>query len=429
MLVPEIEKPDIFEALVRADVPDILTSECLTAAIEYKWKVFGQREWMKQVYICVVYILAYTAGLIFVNDPKANTYLGVGVFSIAWFINMYYIQLEYTNLVRDMIDDPSQIAFLIADYFSSFWNILDFINVTTVFCIGIGVAYNAYLELTIGAEDHSYRALGAFGGLLLIKQLMKLARGHKTLGQLIYLIMDILADMMAFTGVMLFCALANGFAFYLLAHPEDPYEQKWYGNIKVLIYTTYCLILGDFDDGMYTISAHPFYFFFFFVFTFFVDIVMLNALIAIMGGTYEKASETAEAGSNEQKSELIIEIQEALSDADNENRLFFPEWLHVISLAEEDDDQDDVVNAVEDAVVLLQAGQEKLLAGQERVLRHLEETPVANEQVYALKAMMDELTGQGESAQGGLSQESLSAMQAKIDSLSINLARMPKKTR
>merc|ERR1719453_858809 len=120
--------------------------------------------------------------------------------------------------------------------------------------------------------------------------------------------------------------------------------MKWYGDVPSLVYSTYCLILGDFDDSMYGLDAHPLYFFFFFAFTFFVDIVMLNALIAIMGATYGRVEETKEAGSNEQKAELIIEIQESLSDADNENRLFFPEWVHVIAAAEEEEDV--VVEAV-----------------------------------------------------------------------------------
>ena len=68
-----------------------------------------------------------------------------------------------------------------------------------------------------------------------------------------------------------------------------------------------------------------------------VAIIMLNALIAIMGDTYDRVSETRLERGLQGRALLLIEIEEAMTrdqKAMNEDdRHLFPCWCHLLTLA------------------------------------------------------------------------------------------------
>merc|ERR1719272_1592252 len=69
-----------------------------------------------------------------------------------------------------------------------------------------------------------------------------------------------------------------------------------------------------------------------------VAIIMLNALIAIMGDTYDRVSETRLERGLQGRALLLIEIEEAMTKDDHENQALFPRWLHVIKRAEDSEE-------------------------------------------------------------------------------------------
>ena len=69
-----------------------------------------------------------------------------------------------------------------------------------------------------------------------------------------------------------------------------------------------------------------------------VAIIMLNALIAIMGDTYDRVSETRLERGLQGRALLLIEIEEAMTQDDHKNQALFPRWLHVIKRAEDSEE-------------------------------------------------------------------------------------------
>ena len=57
---------------------------------------------------------------------------------------------------------------------------------------------------------------------------------------------------------------------------------------------------------------------------------MLNALIAIMGDTYGRVSETKQSRGLYNKAMYILERQRLMSPKELANKAYFPFWLHVI---------------------------------------------------------------------------------------------------
>ena len=63
-----------------------------------------------------------------------------------------------------------------------------------------------------------------------------------------------------------------------------------------------------------------------------VAIIMLNALIAIMGDTYDRVSETRLERGLQGRALLLIEIEEAMAKDDQKNRAFNPRWCRLLTL-------------------------------------------------------------------------------------------------
>ena len=69
-----------------------------------------------------------------------------------------------------------------------------------------------------------------------------------------------------------------------------------------------------------------------------VAIIMLNALIAIMGDTYDRVSETRLERGLQGRALLLIEIEEAMIKDDQkamaeDDRHLFPRWCRLLTLA------------------------------------------------------------------------------------------------
>ena len=63
-----------------------------------------------------------------------------------------------------------------------------------------------------------------------------------------------------------------------------------------------------------------------------VAIIMLNALIAIMGDTYDRVSETRLERGLQGRALLLIEIEEAMTKDDQKNQSLFPRWCRLLTL-------------------------------------------------------------------------------------------------
>ena len=77
--------------------------------------------------------------------------------------------------------------------------------------------------------------------------------------------------------------------------------------------------------------------FLFVVFMFFITIVMLNLLIAIMGDIFGKIQENANAEFMFARAGIIVEIKNMLNDRDKKREDWFPTWLQVLVSSLDDD--------------------------------------------------------------------------------------------
>jgi len=98
-------------------------------------------------------------------------------------------------------------------------------------------------------------------------------------------------------------------------------------------------MLGEFDLEEFESSANKNAMTVLFtIFQFFVNIVMLNLLIAIMGDQYDVVQESGHEQYLYAKAGIILKYEERMSRATKQNPKLFPEWLQLLQPKTDDDE-------------------------------------------------------------------------------------------
>jgi hypothetical protein len=127
----------------------------------------------------------------------------------------------------------------------------------------------------------------------------------------------------------------TSFALRLLKHDDEGYNDP-----LTAAFTSYSMMaMGDFEQDSYNDSALLATVFLYA--TFIVNIVFLNALIAIMGDTYDNVQKEGVELSRLQRGKLLIEIQSLMMEKELDNPELFPTWVHAIVKRSEDKDKND----------------------------------------------------------------------------------------
>eukprot|EP01043_Picozoa_sp_COSAG02_P013908 COSAG02_NODE_563_length_20290_cov_23.664108_12_plen_77_part_00 len=69
-----------------------------------------------------------------------------------------------------------------------------------------------------------------------------------------------------------------------------------------------------------------------------VNIVLLNLLIALMGGSYEKVAEKSTRETLKHRAELIVGYEQTMSNAELANEQWHPTFIHALIPANDDED-------------------------------------------------------------------------------------------
>lgn len=161
--------------------------------------------------------------------------------------------------------------------------------------------------------------LAAIGMSLVFIKGAKAMRGNEKMSFLVAMLEEIIKDMSGFLLIQVASLVSFAFTFALILKSEDPSNESEgpYSDIVLALITSYSLLMhgdGFGETGLYASSSMAI--FFFVIFTLLLNIVMLNALIAIMGDTYDRVSESRIEQGLLQRAQLLVEL-EAQMDKDN----------------------------------------------------------------------------------------------------------------
>lgn len=316
---------NIFPALVKASEKelDLITCDVMRAAIAFKWQTYGHSRWVMQVVTFTTFFVCYLISLFlllarktpvalpdfFFAEDAPHLQFGGVLFLIATLINWQY-GLQELHEVQS--SGPRE-------YFASAQNWFDcacFLNVGLVFL------------LIVSGSDLA-RTFGALGTVLLLPKVGAVVRGHEKMSALCTMLFEIISDMVPFLSLMAFVILVNTFSFELLSSPDS----EEYGTFARSWMSAYALTLGEFSVDTYEESLLIACFYHYY--TVFVNIVLLNVLIAIISDTYERVEEKSKARGLLMRARILLEMQDSMTDEMLADEVMFPKWLHVIMRVED----------------------------------------------------------------------------------------------
>ena len=308
----------IFMTLVEAaelDL-DLISCDIMRTAIAFKWSAYGGRKWRLMVTKIAAFFLSYISSLSLLLDSQRAMedgtasdqvwwwWLGLMLFGVTTAINVTYGLEE----LFELMGSDSLVA-----YFCKVKNTCDLASFANILLL---------LPLVL-LRSPVAPVTGSFGTLLMLPKMAAVARGHERMSALVRILGEILVDMLPFLSLMGFVILANAFAFELLSPDDGEYSgpaNAWF--------VAYSLTLGSFNGETYTDSLLMTFFFHYF--TLFVNIVLLNVLIAIISDTYTRVTEKTASRSLLQRAQLLLELEETMPQSELDDKRLFPAWLHVL---------------------------------------------------------------------------------------------------
>jgi len=176
---------------------------------------------------------------------------------------------------------------------------------------------------------------------LLACQILFYLGGMESTGSLIRMIIKIIHGIKGLVLILVIMVVffAGSYTVLFQSQPMDGYD-----GFDSAVLTVYGFLFGSYDVLAFDTSTSPILAkLLVCVFLFFVVIVLLNLLIALMGDIFDEVQARAEQESTFGKAKLIVEYEALFSTAykKRHEKEFYPIWLHVLKKGKEVDNQKD----------------------------------------------------------------------------------------
>ena len=348
--IPGLVSPDgaVFAALagVAKQCPHLIVSEPMRAAIDFKWQAFGSRMWLSQMAVWGALATSWITGLYLLlvpAPPLSPSHLAASSGPTAGDLAIG----EQGSFIPSISDGA--VAFAPVPLLTLFYVWEEALQLrSTGFCaylstpakyvnlLLIGVVATLSLQLAriqgavVNAVDNDLNVqLGALGTFVVLLKGGQLMRGNTRMAFLMTMLTEILIDMIPFLLLQAAVVLTFSFSSVLL-HISDDASADEFGTLSLAVFASYNLLIhaAGTDNADVYFRTSTVFLLLSSVSTLLVNVVMLNALIAIMGDTYERVSETRIERGLQQRAELLVEYESMMLIKNASNG--FGSWLHAV---------------------------------------------------------------------------------------------------
>lgn len=157
------------------------------------------------------------------------------------------------------------------------------------------------------------RAINSISVFFIWLKSLYFLRMFRSSSKFISMIVAVVADMRIFLAVFLICLVTFSQSMLIISNNQESEEDKFIGNFFESMLFTYRLSLGDWDTSALGRTDYVIIITLFILGSFFLCIVMLNLLIAIISDTYAAVESTAQN-----------ELYKNFADLINENQFLIP---------------------------------------------------------------------------------------------------------
>merc|ERR1711988_161047 len=269
-----------------------------------------------------------------VHDFDSVYGIGVTLLVLCFGLSVYFAFHEL-NLLKNAIMSGNPTS-KVKEYFSDAWNVLHIstcvLTITDLFIRAQQLADSR----SIFDEDNYSVILSAFAMPLLANQVFYYLGALSSFGPLIRMIIKIIKGITTFLVILVIVIIAFAGSFYVLFEDRD---LEGFTSFDKTIYNVHRFIYGETlsIEDMRQSKSLATTTFLKSVFMFFVQIVLLNLLIAIMGDIFDEVQARSSAEACYGRAKLVVQYESLFTEAYKKSHPeFYPRYLFVLKRDEAD---------------------------------------------------------------------------------------------
>ncbi len=320
----------LLHMVVEEELVDVLGTDVMRTVVEWKWRSFGRRYFMRQVLRYVVFLLLFTVVMIVgsVEAPhcssprRASDWTGrewVGSWPI-------YGLLALSSLLMLAFESRKAANMGVARYLSDFWNVFEVLTHMLVVVL-------ALVRTQCDVHVRHQNSLASVTAVLLWFNLLEYLRGFSSFGLLVRIIFAVLRQIYSFLVLMSILLFGFAVGFFCLFRgvsetaPEVAQRYEWWEALL----TTYLMFFYEYNMRDFAVASNrTLGVLMQSAFLFLAIIVMLNLLIAVMWGVYEAVQANVMNESIMERARILVEIEQFLPMRQQTFRPNFPLHVHVL---------------------------------------------------------------------------------------------------
>lgn len=254
---------------------DIFDNIAIKYLIEFKWRHFGKKLFLKNLYFYIIFTVLFTINVLWFLkkcdiEDQSNSY------NILFFIFSGIIVCLDLLLINFEIKQFRAFGFY--HHFKSFWNVLDLLVMicTPVSLIATSVAIHYQEDL------YPFKLICAISFIFIWMRSFDYFRGFESTSVYVVIIFTVIENIKFFLGILLLFLFIFT-SFYFLSTDQDP------TSFLICLKIFYKLILGDFDDFEFDFDLKgvaAVAWIIFFISSLLFVIILLNLLIAIISDSH-----------------------------------------------------------------------------------------------------------------------------------------------
>eukprot|EP00347_Sterkiella_histriomuscorum_P019350 403341975 len=364
--IPEtMTSKDFINNLIDSQNLEYYETEFIQTVLNFKWDTYANKFFINQFYLYMVFIISYVTDLYFftinAGAEQEDSRSIVQQLVLKLTCVCYLLLQEYYEfrMLR-------RIGFL--EYVNDFWNIIDQVLTILYFVIVI-----------IDIQEIAYNGIVIMHSCMLILVFIKLCqilRVFQGFSYQVSMLKAVFMDLRYFIMLYVFVLVVYGLIFTLLKIKTSDQSVEYEGiNYFGYFIMAFRASTGDFQiDNFYQLEdAHIIFAWIVWISAvLFLNIILLNFIIAVISESYEKVMQKMVAESYRIKAQLIKERESYFNDDDYSNKKYFPHFIIYRRPVEDQiDDNQEWQGFVKDIKKTIYKTHTKSIQAEEQILQHV----------------------------------------------------------
>eukprot|EP00347_Sterkiella_histriomuscorum_P023097 403335961 len=357
---------DFIRNLIDSQNLEYYETEFIQTVLNFKWDKYTNKFFIHQFYLYMAFLLSYVLDLYYftinAEEDKEDSRSIIQQFVLKLTCVGYLLLQEYYELLM-----MKRIGFV--EYIDDLWNVIDQLLALLYFVIVI-----------IDIQDMAYNGIVIMHSFMLILVFVKLCeilRVFQGFSYQVSMLKAVFMDLRYFIMLYGFVLIVYGLIFTLLKIKTSD-ENVEYDGINYFGYfiMAFRASTGDFQiDNFYELEdTHIIFAWIVWISAvLFLNIILLNFIIAVISESYEKVMQKMVAESFRIKAQLIKERESYFSDVEFKNQKYFPDYIiYRRPVQDEIDDNQEWQGFVKDIKKTIYKTHTKSIHAEEEILHHVQ---------------------------------------------------------